>query len=340
MSETHPARTSIPSVPVDATRPLWSVMIPTYNCAALLRQTLASVLAQDPGADAMQIEVVDDASTADDPAAVVREVGAGRVAFHRQAENIGHVRNFNSCLERSRGRLVHLLHGDDLVREGFYRTMEGAFDRDAEIGAAFCRYITIDRDGIWLAISQLVQRQRGRIPDFLELIASGQRLQVASMVVRRDVYERLGGFDERVRSFGEDWEMWVRIAAHYPVWYEPEALAFYRVHDASLSDVSGRSGQQRQDMLAVMELNRSHLPTDRADVLTRRARREWAVSLLRHGRRRVDGGDVRFPLSAIREAWAFERSAAVAARSVWVAGIWAVRLAQRLVGRGPRANGA
>ena len=42
--------------------PLWSVMIPTFHCARFLRQTLESVLSQDPGPDVMQIEVVDDCS--------------------------------------------------------------------------------------------------------------------------------------------------------------------------------------------------------------------------------------------------------------------------------------
>ena len=50
-----------------------------------------------------------------------------------------------------------------------------------------------------------------------------------SIVVRRDVYEALGGFDDRLRC-SEDWEMWVRIAARYPVWYETEPLALYRMH--------------------------------------------------------------------------------------------------------------
>ena len=40
-----------------ALRPLWSVMIPTFHCARFLRQTLESVLSQDPGPDVMQIEV-------------------------------------------------------------------------------------------------------------------------------------------------------------------------------------------------------------------------------------------------------------------------------------------
>ncbi|HEV2736566.1 MAG TPA: glycosyltransferase, partial [Longimicrobiaceae bacterium] len=102
MAETH--RAEIPPVPAGEPRPLWSVMVPTYDCAAYLRRALESVLAQDPGPGAMQIEVVDDRSTRDDPEAVVREVGGGRVAFYRQARNVGHVGNFETCLLRSRGR--------------------------------------------------------------------------------------------------------------------------------------------------------------------------------------------------------------------------------------------
>src|SRR5215470_11545792 len=74
-------RARVLPVPDGTTRPLWSVMIPTYNCAKYLRETLTSVLAQDPGAEQMQIDVVDDCSTEDDPEAVVRELGS-RVVFH------------------------------------------------------------------------------------------------------------------------------------------------------------------------------------------------------------------------------------------------------------------
>jgi cellulose synthase/poly-beta-1,6-N-acetylglucosamine synthase-like glycosyltransferase len=69
----------IAPVPEGTPRPFWSVMIPAYNCDEYLRRTLASVLEQDPGPGDMQIEVVDDCSTQGDPAAVVREVGRGRL---------------------------------------------------------------------------------------------------------------------------------------------------------------------------------------------------------------------------------------------------------------------
>src|SRR6478609_217580 len=75
-------------------RPLWSVMIPTYNCTNYLKQTLESVLAQDPGQDKMQIEVVDDCSIDGDTRALVEEIGKGRIGFFRQEKNIGSLRNF------------------------------------------------------------------------------------------------------------------------------------------------------------------------------------------------------------------------------------------------------
>ena len=67
MNGTPSAPERIPPVDSQVDRPFWSVMIPTYNRATYLERTLASVLAQDPGPQKMQIEVVDDASTSDDP---------------------------------------------------------------------------------------------------------------------------------------------------------------------------------------------------------------------------------------------------------------------------------
>jgi glycosyltransferase involved in cell wall biosynthesis len=56
-------------------RPLWSVMIPAFNCVKYLRETLESVLAQDFGPEQMQKAVVDGCSTKDDSEAVVNEIG-------------------------------------------------------------------------------------------------------------------------------------------------------------------------------------------------------------------------------------------------------------------------
>jgi GT2 family glycosyltransferase len=224
------------------------------------------------------------------------------VDFFRQPRNVGHTANFNTCLQRARGRLIHLLHGDDCVRDGFYAAMERLLEREPDAGAAFCRYIAMDESGGWGNVARLEQPDDGLIPGWLERIAVGQRLQTPCMVVRREVYERLGGFDSRPRGLGEDWEMWVRIAAHYPVAYLPEPLALYRVRSSSLSGGMLRSGENVRDLRRVIAINREHLPPGQANELTRRALRETATTCLRRARRALGRGDARTAWAQLREA--------------------------------------
>lgn len=240
---------AIAGVSDSADRPRWSVMIPTYNCADTLERTLRSVLDQDPGPAIMQIEVVDDCSTEDDPEPVVRKVAGKRVAFTRHAQNRGHVHNFNSCITRSRGHLVHILHGDDWVKDHFYSRLGTAFEGEPSVGAAVCRSLYMDHQGAEAGLTDLEREGRGIIDDWLVRILSRQRICAPSIVVRREVYEHLGGFDPRFTTAGEDWEMWVRIAAHYPVWYEPEALACYRMsRPGSLTGNSLRTTRIAREM--------------------------------------------------------------------------------------------
>jgi glycosyltransferase involved in cell wall biosynthesis len=205
----------IAPVPDGEHRPLWSVMIPTYNCAALLRETLESVLGQDPGADSMQIEVIDDSSTKDDPEAVVQELGKGRVAFHRHPKNVGATANFNACLLRSRGRLVQILHGDDLVLPGYYERMQDLLRKHPEAGSAFCRYIVIDDDGLWRGMNEPMQRRSGIYPDALHAIVSDNWGQFAAVVLRRSLVEAVGGFHPSL-VHAADWDLWKRAALHGP----------------------------------------------------------------------------------------------------------------------------
>jgi len=272
-------RTSILPVADGTLRPLWSVMIPTHNCARYLRETLASILAQDPGAEHMQIEVVDDYSTKDDPEAVVREMGTGRVGFYRQPENVGHTRNFETCLQRSRGYLIHLLHGDDAVRPGFYSRMKAIFEGHPEIGAAFSRNLFIDEHGNWIGVTDLELPHSGVIGDLVERLAVRQRIQTPAMVVRREVYETLGAFDRRL-SWAEDWEMWARISTRYPVWYEAEPLALYRTHENSNTGRYTSTGETVNDVSRLFSILQEYVPNGAGASLTRQGRSFYARSAL------------------------------------------------------------
>jgi glycosyltransferase involved in cell wall biosynthesis len=255
-------------------RPLWSVMIPVYNCAAYLPQTLRSVLQQVPGEKEMQIEVVDDASTDADVKALVAAIGNGRIGYVRQPHNVGSLKNFETALNRSRGHYIHLLHGDDTVRPGYYQKMEALFQQYPEAGAAFCRYAYINEQDEVQQHPPLEAPEDGILKNWLLKIAQRQRLQYCAVSVKREVYERLGGF-YGVR-YGEDWEMWVRMAAQYPVAYTPEVLAEYRRHESSISGQAFLSGQNMRDVQWVIDTIQNYLPEGSRKAARHEAARYYA----------------------------------------------------------------
>jgi glycosyltransferase involved in cell wall biosynthesis len=324
MNQQNIYRATILPVAEETTRPLWSVMIPTYNCANYLRETLSSVLEQDPGADVMQIEVVDDHSTADDPKAVVEELGKGRVEFYRQPQNVKHVNNFNTCLQRARGKLIHLLHGDDHVREGFYEKMQKAFYENPSIGAAFSRHIFMDEHGHWQAISEQLLSESGILPNWLERIVVKQYIQTPSIVVRREVYEKLGGFDRRFLNYYEDWEMWVRITANYPISYEVEPLAVYRIHSASNTGLHIRSGENIRDIRRGLDIVQSYLheylPQATAIKLLTQNRENSALFALNNAHQMLKTGDTQGGTTQIRESLKLSHSLKVIKRLIGI--IW------------------
>lgn len=251
----------IPAVEVDALRPLWSIMIPSYNCTEYIKEALESVLSQDLGSEMMQIEVIDDCSTDGDVEALVREVGKGRVSFFRQPYNKGSLRNFETCIRRALGYYIHILHGDDFVANGFYKEIFDLFNCHPSAGAAFTNFRFVDHTGGPLDIkNEPLLVNKGIIPDFLTKIASRQLVQPPAMVVKRSTYEKLGTF--YAVNFGEDWEMWARIASNYPIAYSPDYLAFYRVaHGIGISHSSFLRGQNIADIKKVIEIIQKYLPT-------------------------------------------------------------------------------
>ncbi|HBB32230.1 MAG TPA: family 2 glycosyl transferase [Cyanobacteria bacterium UBA8803] len=291
----------INTTPDDSYRPFWSVMIPTYNNTRYLKQTLLSVLEQDPGLHEMQIEVIDDCSKEDDPEAIVREIGQGRISFSRQPHNVGQVENWNTCIERACGHWIHILHQDDLVMPGFYSRLREVVEKEQTSGAAFCRYIYIDEDDIWQSLSPLESRTPGILLNWLECIAVVQRIQFPAIVVKRSTYEKIGGFCPQAYSVA-DWEMWKRIAAHFPVCYEPQVLACFRLHSASESSRLIQSGANISHVRHAINITQSYLPKNKAHELSYKAREHYALYALNTARQLLADSNRVAAIAQIREA--------------------------------------
>ena len=233
-------------------------MIPTYNCAAYLRVTLESVLAQAPPVGDMQICVVDDCSTKDDPEAVVREVGRGRVEFVRHSTNLGVTRNFNACVALAKGSLIHLLHGDDFVLAGFYRQVGEAANKHRERGLIFTRAFFVDEAGEINDITpRLKHLEAGG--NTLYPITGGCPVQTPSVVVRRTTYEQAGLFDESLIHTA-DWEMWLRGTFACGALAVNAPLACYRVFDAAHSSGLRRSADNLRDYQRMIAKASVYLP--------------------------------------------------------------------------------
>jgi hypothetical protein len=185
------------------------------------------------------------------------------------------VRNYETGIAASRGRLIHQLHGDDRVLPGFYAAMERAFEAHPSAGAFFCESLYIDHSGKQIGRTGQEQNHTGLVDGWLDQIVVSQKAQTPAMVVRREVYETLGAFDRRLSSH-EDWEMWIRIATAYPVGFTTEATAEYRTSDDNATMRTLIEGTHVKTLRTVLRIVDSYLPRD--VVARNRAARNAAIA--------------------------------------------------------------
>jgi hypothetical protein len=211
------------------------------------------------------------------------------------------------------------------------------FDKCPEIGAAFCRHIIMDENIKEEYTSVLEQPESGLLGDnWLELLAGFQRIQTPSIVVKREVYETIGGFDHRFLAV-EDWEMWVRVANYYSMWYEIEPLAKYRKHSNSVTKRTVRNGVYNRYLLKAIDTFQTYLPKDLAKRVYRHSRRNCAFHTLIIADSLVKKNDMVGALMQIKEALKLSTDFFVvrsAGRIILLDGsLWVLRQIKQLVGK-------
>ena len=199
-----------------AAPPLISVIIPTFNRAALLSRAIDSVLMQTHRNN--EIIVIDDGST-DHTASVVAEYGSAVRYFHQN--NAGASASRNRGIREAGGTLIAFLDSDDTWHPEKLSRQAALFST-AAIGAAHCaiRVEHTERGGTKGLYYP------GDALDIHDVLALRIPWPTA-MMVRRDVLLEVGGFDETLVA-SEDWELCIRIANKYILAGIPEVLAEYQ----------------------------------------------------------------------------------------------------------------
>jgi len=204
--------------------PAVSVVIPLYNKGPYIARALNSVLAQT--FQDFEVIVVDDGST-DDGAEVVRSFEDPRIRLIQQ-ENRGVSAARNRGIEAARAELVAFLDADDEWLPGFLETIMRLRRKFPEAGAYVTSYYIQYYGHLQEANIQHLPSKpwEGIIPRFFQVAATSEPITSSSVCVPRDVFDRIGSFMVG-KWWGEDTEMWGRIALYYQIAFSREPGAVY-----------------------------------------------------------------------------------------------------------------
>ncbi len=253
--------------------PAVSVIIPTYNRADLLPETLTSVLGQTL-AD-IEVIVVDDGST-DDTAGVVAGMADSRLR-HIKNERTGlPAAGRNVGISAARADLLAFVDSDDLWLPEKLAVQTRHLDEHPEVQWCFTHYNFLDH-----ASGAVEPRPRPMIPppgpQRLAQLLGYNFVGSPTVLVRRELLERTGPFDEAWElRFVEDWELWLRLEAASPGAELAEPLALYRRHPANATacpDLHAAGLRYHAGALRAVAANpqayAAHLPAALTSLLTR-----------------------------------------------------------------------
>jgi glycosyltransferase involved in cell wall biosynthesis len=212
--------------------PAVTVLMPVYNGERFLRQAIDSILAQTFGD--FELVIVDDGST-DRSCELVRGCADTRIRLVRNDTNLGLMRSLNRGLAASTADLVARQDADDLSEPRRLERQVAHLQRHPEIAVLGSWYTKIGLDGAPLGLRRLPCDPldvRWAMLFHCPLIHS-------AVVFRRSVLAAHTGFYDETFSYGEDYDLWSRVAEHLPVANLGEYLVRLRISPWSMTATYG-----------------------------------------------------------------------------------------------------
>lgn len=218
-----------------------SVIIPAYNRADLIVQSLASVAAQS--FPVSEVVVVDDGST-DETARVVSEwFGKHKSVKGRLLTlptNVGKPTAVNIALGEITGQFVTILDSDDLLLPDAAASQVAFLRVHADCGMVFGLAYEMHGDNRTQQVTGgfgLKEEIADIAKHVGDLVLRVNPIVSSSAMIRRSVCTTVGGMLPQLR-YTHDWEYWIRIARRFPVGFVPEPLVYYRMGTVNSSSAN------------------------------------------------------------------------------------------------------
>ncbi|HEX8135958.1 MAG TPA: glycosyltransferase family 2 protein [Pyrinomonadaceae bacterium] len=252
-----------------AAPPAVSIIIPAYNVAAYIGETLASVMAQT--FTDYETIIINDGSPDTPELERVLEPYSDRIVYLKQ-ENRGAASARNSGLRRARGRYVAFLDADDWWTPEYLGEQVAFIESGEGYDLVYCDALITGDSPLRGRTYMDVSPSRGAVT-FESLLTQQCNVITSGVLARTGVILDTGMFDEELRR-AHDYDLWLRLARKGArLGYQRKVLARYRIRAGNLS---GDTIQQTERDLIVYE------KTMKRDGLTAKERRVLEKVIARH----------------------------------------------------------
>jgi len=229
--------------------PLISVVIPVYNGERTIRETIASVLKQT--FTDFELLVIDDGSTDTTPA-IASSFTDPRLTV-LSYPNAGLAASRNRGIAKASGKYISFIDADDLWTPDKLELQLRALESNPEAAVAYSLVDVIDDSSQWIRPGGHLKVSDNAYSHLLltNFIENG-----SNALILKSAFERVGNFDESLKA-AEDWDLYIRLAKHYPFVVVPSPQILYRESSTSMSS---KIIQQKSQSLQVIEKAFSDAP--------------------------------------------------------------------------------
>jgi glycosyltransferase involved in cell wall biosynthesis len=235
-----------------------SVLLPVYNAELYLKEAIDSVLAQSYGD--FEFIIINDGST-DNSLRIIKSFSDPRIVLLDQ-ENQGLARSLNNGLRVAQGKFIARMDADDVAYVDRFDIQLKYLDLNPAVKLVGSAIEIIDKDGNSVCIDPPYTGS-SFLKKFIKKL--GNPFKHPTVIFDREVAIALGGYDEKIEKYFEDYFLWSKIAAKNDIEILKNVLLKYRITPGSI--MSSVKNKEFSEFMIMIINKKVFLSEDKVELL-------------------------------------------------------------------------